>query len=97
MRSPLADLTSVHHQNLVGVLDRREAVGDDDGRPPLHELFERFLDKVLALGIDRRGGLVQDEDLQGRRTSRAHEREQLPLPVRERRAPLADVLPVAFG
>jgi hypothetical protein len=37
-------------------------VGDDEGRAPLHQLAQPGLDHGLGLGIERTGGLVEDED-----------------------------------
>ena len=40
----------------------RQPVGDGDGRAALHQVVERLLDLLLGLGVDRRGGLVEDQD-----------------------------------
>jgi len=39
-----------------------EAMGDDQAGAAFHQAFERFVDKSLALGIERGSGLVQQED-----------------------------------
>src|SRR3989442_3371640 len=41
VRAYLDDSTFVEHDDAVDVLDRREAVGDDDRRPPEHQLRDR--------------------------------------------------------
>ena len=60
--SSLAHLASVHHQNLVGTADGREAVGDDDGSALAHQLGDGVLDELFGLGVDAGGGLVENED-----------------------------------
>lgn len=35
---------------------------DDKGRTPLHQPIERLLHQGLALGVQRRGCLVENED-----------------------------------
>ena len=70
----LADnAAAVHHHDGVGGLDRTEAMGDDKscrrGRARsgvvrsalVDQAVDRLLDKVLALGIDLAGGLVEDQ------------------------------------
>ena len=60
----------VHHQDAVGRADGREPMGDDQGGAALHQPVERGLDLALALGIERRGRLVEKQDrriLQDRR------------------------------
>ena len=50
------------HQDLVGVPDGGQAVGNgDDGLAP-GQLRQGVLDQMLVLGIDAGGGLVQDDD-----------------------------------
>src|SRR5207247_4558041 len=58
----LDDAAPFENEDRVGVPDRREAVGDDERRPPLHELGQAFLDERLALAVQRGRRLVQDED-----------------------------------
>ena len=62
-------------------------MGDDDGRPPLHELAKRILDQRLGLRIDVGGRFVEDQHgrLERKRPCKG---EQLPLPRGERRAAL---------
>jgi hypothetical protein len=54
----LDDPAAVHDNDPVGGACCRQAVSDDDGRPSLHESFERLLDQPLAVGVERRGRLV---------------------------------------
>ncbi len=52
------DLSAIENEDSVGMLNRTEAVGDDQYRAPFGELLERRLDLVLAHGVKRGGGLV---------------------------------------
>src|SRR5579863_6767676 len=58
----LNDSSLLHDQDLVGAADGGEPVGDDEGGAVLHELRESGLDHGLGLGVERTGGLVEDED-----------------------------------
>ena len=82
------DAGLVHHHDAVRVLDRREAVGDDEGRPSDREFGERSLDRPLGLGVERARRLVQDED---GRVLEEHPRDRhaLLLPAGELHAALA--------
>jgi len=59
----LDDVAVVHDQDQIGVLDRGQAVGDDEAGAPLHQILHAFLDQDLSAGVDRRGRLIQDQDL----------------------------------
>ena len=72
MRAALADLAVVEDEDHVGRADRGETMRDDDRRPPFHQRLNRFLDQPLRLGVDRRGGFVED---QNRRIERQRPRE----------------------
>ena len=63
MLSALHNLAFVEHTYLVGILDGRQSVGNGDGGAALHESFECFLHQALALGVECRGGLVEDEEV----------------------------------
>ena len=60
--SALHDAAFVEHAYFVGVFDGREAVGNGYGGARLHEAFEGFLHETFALRVERRGGLVEDEN-----------------------------------
>ena len=62
VRAVLGDPAVCHDEDLVGVLDGREAVGDDDDRLAARQLGDGLLDEVLVLRVDARGGLVEDDD-----------------------------------
>ncbi|MEY9787171.1 hypothetical protein ABIE77_001729 [Sinorhizobium fredii] len=61
MRPFFDDLAVLHHDDLVGVDDGREPVGNDDHGPPAHRLFEGLLHGCLRLCVERRGRLVEKE------------------------------------
>ena len=58
----LDDAALIHDQDAVGGADRGEAVGDDEGGAPLHQPVEGLLHLALALGVERRGRLVEEQD-----------------------------------
>ena len=86
----------VEDHDLLGVADGREPVGDRDRGPALRQLVERGLHRPLGLGVQRAGGLVEDEH--GRvAQDRAGDRDALLLAAREAVAALADDGVVALG
>ena len=76
MRALLAHDALVQHQDLVHVLDRRQAVGDGDRRPARHQHAERITNEQLGLGIDAGRRFVEDEDARVER-QRTRKRQQL--------------------
>src|SRR5262249_6238873 len=90
VRALFVDEVVVEDDDLVGVLDRREAVRDRDGRAALHQVLEGVHDDLLRLRVERRRGLVEDED-GGVTDDRAGDPDPLALTARERRAALADL------
>ena len=56
------DVAVVEYDDLVGVANGREAVGDDDAGASLHEFGEGLLDGLLAFGVEGGGGFVENED-----------------------------------
>ena len=56
------DLAVLQDDDSVEAGHRRQPVGDDDRRASFHQVAESFLDHPLALGVQRRGRLVEDED-----------------------------------
>ncbi len=63
MRAVFDHTAVVEHDHLVGVDDRRQAVGNHEGRAADQRLRERPLHGDLALAVEVRGGFVQDHDL----------------------------------
>jgi len=62
VRAPLDDAMIIDHQDLVGVADGAQPVGDDQAGAVCHKRTQALLDKQLGARIHRAGGLVQDED-----------------------------------
>jgi hypothetical protein len=89
------DPAVVEHDDLIGQRDRREAVGDHEGRAPGHRLRERQLDAPLGGGVDRGGGVVEDQHARVR-DERPRDREALALAAGERQAALPDLGVIAL-
>lgn len=87
--------TLLEHHYEVGMLYGAEAVGDDEGGAARHEAVERLLHKVFALGVERRGGFVEDEDV-GIGEDGTSYGETLPLSAAEEGSAIADVGVVAL-
>ena len=62
MRSRLHDTSPAEDKDDVRVPDGGEAVGDGDGGAALLGPLQRLLHHLLALRVQRRGGLVQQQD-----------------------------------
>ncbi len=62
MGATLGDAAVLYDQDLVGVPDRAQAVGDHDARAPGQELPERLLNRRFGAGVYVARRLVQDED-----------------------------------
>ena len=61
VRSAFDDAPLVHDQDQVGALDGRQAVGDHQRGPVGRGPLQRRLDVALRLGVQRRGGFVEDQ------------------------------------
>src|SRR5215212_6304352 len=96
VRAALAQLAVVEDEYLVGALDGREAVRDDDGGAVAQHPLDGPLDELLGLRVDGAGRLVEDEE---RRVEgeRAREGDELLLADGEARAALAHLGLVALG
>ncbi len=79
------------HQNPVGLLHRREPVGNDQRGAAGQKPGQRLMQLPLGGGVQRRGGLVQDDDP---RVGHNHARNRQPLPLP---AGQAHALPPHFG
>ena len=66
----------LHHEDQVGVADRREPVRDDEAGAVAAQRGHRVLDEHLGAGVDRAGGLVEDQQ-RGVGQERAGDRDQL--------------------
>ena len=89
------DPAGVEHDDLVGVAHGGEPVGDHQHGPLLHQAVDRLLHQPLRFGVERAGGLVQDQD---RRVAqqRPGDGDPLALAARQPGAPLAQDRVVAL-
>ena len=62
MRADIHDLALLHHQDLVAIDQGGQSVRDDHHRPAAGDAEQIGVDHRLALGIERAGRLVQDQD-----------------------------------
>lgn len=62
MGAPLNDAAVIHHQDLIGVLDGSQTMGDGENGLPPCQGCERLLDQMLILRVYAGGGLVQDHN-----------------------------------
>ena len=83
------DIAVIHHEDAVGVLDRRQTMRDDKRGLSAHQLPHRRLHLLLGLGVDVARGLVENEH---RRVAqhRAGDGEQPLLPLADVAAVLRD-------
>src|SRR3954468_15308159 len=61
-RPALDDAAVLQHDDLVGVFDRRQAMRDHERRAVAHEFQQRFLESPFRFVVERRRGLVEDQD-----------------------------------
>ena len=82
MAAPLDNPAVLQHHDHVGVFDSGQPVGDDEDRPPLHQLIHAALHNLLSPRVNGGGRLVEDHD--GRvGDRRARDRDELPLALGE--------------
>ena len=62
MRSHFADLSFVHDDDLVGALDGRETVGDDQRGAAFDHAAEGVADTEFGFGVHAGGGFVENQD-----------------------------------
>ena len=89
MLALLDDLAAIEHDDVVGMHDRGEAMGDDEAGALARHALERVLDLALGMAVERRSRLVEHEN--GRRLQNgAGDRHALLLAAGEFQAALAD-------
>jgi len=96
MSAALDNPPLVHDQDQVGLLDGRQAVGDHQGGAALHDLVQSSLDMPLGLGIEGRGGFVENQQW-GILQQGAGNCQALALAARQQYAVLPDLGIQAFG
>ena len=69
---------AIEHQDRIGTLYGREAVGDDETRAVAHQRRERLLHQPFRLGVERGTRLVEQQD-RGIAQQRAGDGQPLPL------------------
>src|SRR5581483_8237556 len=72
----LDDASALQHDDLIGITDRGQAMGDDQARTALEQYLEGLLDLLLGEAVDARRRLVEHQDL-GIGDQRPREAEQL--------------------
>jgi hypothetical protein len=60
--SSLHDFPVPQNEDEVSIADGAQAVGDDEGRPPSHEVEHCVLDEALGVGVDVTCGFIKNED-----------------------------------
>ncbi len=83
MGTLLHDLSLVHHDNPMGILDRGEAVGNNEGSTPLHQMLNRLLNQLFHLRIQGRGGFVENQNRRSYPKVRRQIARVLRVPIRE--------------
>ena len=89
VRAAFDDPALVEHDDLVGIDDGREAVGDDDRRAAARDAVERLLDRRLGAAVERAGRFVEDQDRRVLEQG-AGDRDALLLAARKLEPALAD-------
>ena len=89
MRAFLDDAAGLHHQDAVAGEHGRQPMRDHQRGAPAHQALERVLDQGLALGVERGGRLVEQQQ---RRVAqdRARDGDALALAAGQRDPALAD-------
>src|SRR5438552_11089491 len=89
MRSALDDAAVVEHENLIGILHRRNAVRHDEHRASFSDLAQRVKNALLGRRVDGAQRVVENEDWRIANQS-ARNRRALLLTTGERDSALAD-------
>ncbi len=96
MLADVVHLALLHDQDGVRFHQRRQTVRDGDDGAPLGDAVDVGVDDGLGLGVERAGGLVEDEDLRVG-DQRPGDGEALALAARQVRRALIDLGLVASG
>ena len=62
VRTLLHELPALEDENAIGVLNGGESVRDHEHGAPFEQPVDRFLHQPFALHVERRGGLVENEN-----------------------------------
>ena len=96
MRALFHDGAVFHDEDEVSIANGGQAVGNDEGGAVCAQRVHRLLDEDLGTGIDRRGGLIEDEQ-RGLGQERAGDGDELALAGGDCAAVLVDDGVVALG
>ena len=66
MPALLDDVAVADDQDQIGVANSAQPVGDDEAGLALHQLVHGFLDEHFSAGVDRAGGLIQNQHWRAR-------------------------------
>ena len=88
--SALNDVAGLHDQDLVSVLDGRQAMGHDKARAALHQLLKGILHQHLGTGVDAGRCLIQNQNWRASQHDTGNA-EQLPLALADVAAVLTSV------
>ena len=96
MRAAFGDPALVEDDDLVGVDDGREAMGDDDRGPARGDALQGLLDRRLGPAVEGAGRLVEDQDRRVLEQG-SGDRDALLLAAGKLEAALADLALIAVG
>nr|GEU28155.1 hypothetical protein [Tanacetum cinerariifolium] len=96
VRAALHDAAMVEHQDLLGVGHRGQAVRDHQRRAAFRDFLQLRLDRLLRFRVERRRGLVEDQDRRILEQG-AGNRHALLFAARQFQSPLADHGVVTVG
>ena len=80
VRAPLHDAVILDDQQLIGVADGAQPVGNDEAGTALQQFLQCGLDQPLGARVHARRGLIEDEDA-GVGQDGAGNGQKLPLPL----------------
>ena len=83
------NMTVIDDDDVVGVADGAQAMGDDDGRPAFHESVQGSLNDLFTFRIEGRRRFIEDEDA-GIFKNSSGDGNALPLTAGQGVAPVAD-------
>src|SRR5215218_2405345 len=78
MRASFYDPSLVKHDDLIGMHDRAQAMGDDEAGAAGHQAIQALMDQPLAFAVEIAGRLVQNQDPRIRQQG-ASDSQSLPL------------------
>src|SRR5271154_6227061 len=96
MRAAFDDLALFHNQDLLSASDGGKPMRNHEGGTALHQVAQAILDHCLRFGVERTGGLVEDEDARVGEDG-AGDGETLTLAARELHSALAHDSVVLLG